>query len=253
MPRTPVRGDQGTIIHVDGIDGSGKSTLLNAARAWVDARGLRAFDVAAWSQETHRPPTIDEIGDADVLFTCEPTHSWIGRAIRDELIRTGSAYTAQFIAHAYAHDRAVQIQRIIRPFLAARPGRFVFQDRGFVSSLAYQTVQSERNNDPEPITVPWLLALDGNRIATETAPDVFVFLDLDPTIAMERLAGRTDKQDDAIFEHRDFQTALAARYRDPRVTNALLERGTRIHTINGASTREDVARQMTEILASLDR
>jgi len=252
MPRIPVRNDQGTIIHVDGIDGSGKSTLLNAARAWTDTRGLRVFDVVAWSHDTHRPPTIDEIGDADALFTCEPTQSWIGRAIRDELIKTGSAYTAQFIAHAYAHDRAIQIQRVIRPFLAARPGRFVFQDRGFVSSLAYQTLQSERNNDPEPITVEWLLSLDGNRIAAETAPDIFVFLDLDPGIAMERLAGRTEKNDDAIFEHREFQHLLAARYRDPRVTDALLRRGVRIHTIDGAGTRENVARQMTEILASLD-
>jgi thymidylate kinase len=246
-----VRGDQGIVIHVDGIDGSGKSTLLNAAKIWAETNGLRVFDVAAWSLDAHRPPTLEEIGDADVLFTCEPTHSWIGRAIRDEMIRTGSSYTARFIAHAYAHDRAVQIERIVRPFLADRPGRYVIQDRGFVSSLAYQTLQSERNDDPDPITVDWLLGLDGNRIAADTAPDIFVFLELDPNVAMERLSGRTEKNDDAIFEHHEFQSLLAERYRDPRVTDPLLRRGTRIETIDGSGTREDVARRMTAILNGL--
>jgi thymidylate kinase len=247
-----VRGDRGIVVHVDGIDGSGKSTLLNAAKAWADSHGLTSFDVIGWSLEAHRPPTLEEIGDADILFTCEPTHSWIGRAIRDEMIRTGSEYTARFIAHAYAHDRAVQIERIIRPFLAARSGRYVIQDRSYVSSLAYQTLQSERNNDPDPITVEWLLDLDGNRIAAEMSPDIFVFLELDSKIAMERLSGRTEKDDDAIFEHHEFQALLAERYRDPRITNPLLRCGTRIETIDGSGTREDVARRMTAILEGMN-
>ncbi|MCI0479711.1 hypothetical protein L0Y59_04150, partial [Candidatus Uhrbacteria bacterium] len=74
-------------IHIDGIDGAGKSTLLHAATDWAAAHGMRVFDAAAWSKEHGRIPTLEDVGDADMLHTAEPTHAWIGAAIREEIIR----------------------------------------------------------------------------------------------------------------------------------------------------------------------
>lgn len=248
-----IRQDQGRLIHIDGIDGSGKSTLLNAATAWANTQGLSTFDVVAWSKREHRLPTLDDVGDADVLFTAEPTHAGIGDVIRNEIIRDGSPYDARFTAQAFALDRGVQYRRLILPFLRSRPGRWVMQDRGLSTSLAYQPLQSERDTvDPDArVTMDWLLTLDGNRITHEDPPDVFVFVDIDPNVALARLANRTEKFDNHLYEKEDFQVALAERYRHPDIHAVLTKRGTQFIIIDGGKTREEVAQDMHTILTQL--
>lgn len=250
---TSIRQDQGRLIHIDGIDGSGKSTLLNAAIAWATARGLSTFDVVEWSKREHRLPTLADVGDADVLLTAEPTHAGIGDVIRNEIIRDGSPYDARFTAQAFSLDRGVQYRRLILPFLRERPGRWVIQDRALSTSLAYQPLQSERDTvNPEArVTMDWLLTLDGNTIAYNDPPDVFVFVDIDPNVALARLAHRTDKFDNHLYEKEDFQIALAERYRHPDLHNKITSRGTQFVIIDGGKTREEVAQDMHTILTNL--
>lgn len=234
-------------IHIDGIDGAGKSTLLATARSWAETNGKKIFDSITWSKEHHYIPTVDDVGDADVLFTAEPTHAWIGAGIRNELIRTGTTYGARIAAEAFSIDRALQYTRLILPFLASRPDRIVIQDRGVISSLAYQPLQAERNG--EQLSLDGLCALAGNRIAIEHAPNVFIFLDIDPSIAQSRLANRTEKVDDHVFDDTDFQIALAERFRDPKTTAPLTKRGMRVIMIDGSKTKEEVAQEMLKILS----
>lgn len=241
----------GLFIQVDGIDGAGKSTLLQAAHEWIVSRGLKPFDTVTFCKEHGRPPSIEELGTYDVLFTAEPTHAWIGRAIRDEFIRTGTGYGARIAAQAFALDRLLQITRIINPFLQHHPERIVIQDRGLISSLAYQPLQSEIEKDAEPVTVDWLLSLEGNKFGLEYRPDAFVFLDVDAAVAQQRLAGRNEKLDDVRFENPVFQAALAERYRDPHVTTPLTERGTQLLTIDGGKTKQEVAAAMQAFLQEL--
>ena len=247
-----MRKDQGTFIQVDGIDGAGKSTLLSAACAWAEQRHMRIFDVVAWSKQEKRLPTLQEVGDADLLLTAEPSHAWIGAAIRDEIIRNGTPYHARFAAQAFALDRGVQYRRLVLPFLQSRPNRWVLQDRGLLSSLAYQPLQSQQEVATDPsqqaVTIEWLLELDGNRIALDDPPDIFVFLDVDARLAQERLAGRTAKIDDHRFDAFEFQHALASRYRDPTVSAPLTSRGTQLAIINGAQDKAEVAQAMVRLL-----
>lgn len=243
----------GLFIQLDGIDGGGKSTLLNAARAWCDARCKTVFDTVAFSKQEHRPPALEDIGTADVLFTAEPTHAWIGKAIRDELIRTGAPYGARLAAQAFALDRAVQYQRLVTPFLTNRPDRMIIQDRGLVSSLAYQPLQSEIEKDAVPVTVKWLLSLDGNAVALETPPDAFVFLEVDPAVAQSRLNSRSHKVDNVRFEDPAFQTALAERYTRAETREPFERRGTRFVTINGGGTKDEVAVAMRAFLEQLTK
>jgi thymidylate kinase len=242
---------KGHFIQIDGIDGSGKSTLLGAARAWTEARRLKLFDTVEWTAHKKTLPTLEDIGDADVILTAEPTHAGIGWAIREEIIQKDRAYEAEYAAHAFALDRGVQYRRLILPFLNGREGRWVFQDRGLLSSLAYQPLQYELDKRGAEVTVDWLLTLPGNKIALERVPDAFVFVDIDPKIALNRLAQRTDKLDGHVFEASDFQIALAERYKLPEVTAPLRDRGTRIVTIQGDNTRENVAAEITKILNEL--
>lgn len=243
-----IRSDQGIYIHIDGIDGSGKSTLFQSARDWFGERVMSIFDVTDFCKREHRMPTLEEIGDADVLFTSEPTHAWIGRAIRDEIIRNGTPYNARFTAEAYALDRALQINRLVKPFFEARSGRWVVQDRSIISTLAYQPLQSQMEKDPNPIDIDWLLSLQGNQIALDFTPNHFILLDLDADIARSRLDARDDKQDDARFEKIDFQRALSARYRTAEVTEPFHQRGTMLHRIDGWMPKDEVGVQMRNLL-----
>ncbi|OGL74408.1 hypothetical protein A3D73_02875 [Candidatus Uhrbacteria bacterium RIFCSPHIGHO2_02_FULL_60_44] len=249
--------DDNKFIQIDGIDGSGKSTLLAAARAWAEGRNLKIFDVVDWSEREKTLPRLEDVGVADVLLAAEPTHAGIGWAIRNEIIRNDTPYDAAFASHAFALDRGVQYRRLILPFLAARPGCWVIQDRGLLSSLAYQPLQYEtEKREPgtgngEPVTIEWLLTLPGNKIALERVPDVFVFLDVDPKLARDRLAGRSDKKDDVRYEHTKFQTALAERFKRPDVTAPYTSRGTRMMVIDGGKTKVDVAVDMTRLLDEL--
>lgn len=246
-----IRSDQGTYIQIDGIDGSGKSTLFQSARDWFGNRVMSIFDVTDFCKRELRFPTLEEVGDADVLFTAEPSHAWVGRAIRDEVIRTGTPYDARFAAQAYALDRAIQINRIVKPFLEARPGRWVLQDRGLISSFAYQVLQSQIDRDADPITTDWLLTIQGNRIAFDYSPDHFILVDLDADIARSRLDARNEKQDDARFEQIDFQRALSNRYKQKEVTEPFEQKGTIVHRIDGWLPKDDVAKQMISTLETI--
>ncbi|MBU0540677.1 hypothetical protein KKF59_03595 [Patescibacteria group bacterium] len=237
-------------IQIDGIDGAGKSTLISAAEDWARGKDLKIFDVTEWSRTRGSAPDLNDIGNVDVLLTSEPTHAGIGAVIRNEIIKRETPYSARFAAESFALDRGVQYTRLILPFLANRAKRLVIQDRGLLSSLAYQPLQSEKENiaGAEPVTIDWLLTLEGNKIALSNHPDIFIFLDIDPKIAADRLAGRTEKIDAHVYEHQAFQARLAERFRDPKVCEPLVERGTQIITLDGSKTKEELKTEMLKIL-----
>ena len=245
-----MRTDSGFMMHVDGIDGAGKSTLLDAARTWATTRRLTVFDAVSFSKTHGRLPNIDDFYGEDVLLSAEPTHTGVGKIIREVIVATGTKSSARTAANAFALDRMVLLETTILPFLNGKPKRIVIQDRGLFTSLAYQPLQAERFGNSEIVTPEQILALDGNRFALEHAPNVFVFLDVDAKEAERRLANRAEK-DDAIFEQTQFQIDLSARYRDPKLFQPLAERGTQFVTLDGGHTREEVASDMRALLDRL--
>jgi dTMP kinase len=218
---------KGTLIVIDAIDGAGKGTVMDALEAHLRMTGR------------------------DYLRVAEPTHDGIGKVIRDELIAThddGRTYSGRSAAMAFALDREVLYKKIVLPFLAETPNRVVIQDRGVISSLAYQPLQDAS------VTLDWLLSLEGNRVELSRSPDLFLVLRLDPAEAERRLAGRTEKRDNSVYERTDFQERLAARYRDPDVLKPYRDAGTLIVEIDASQSKEDVAQACLNALQPiLDR
>lgn len=239
---------KGIFIQIDGIDGAGKSTAREATHTWFAERRMTIFDTVAYASAHRSLPTLIETSRAQVLFTGEPTHAWTGAAIRDEIIRTATPYSAKLTAQAYAIDRAVQHVRLTRPFLNEAPNQWVIQDRGFFSSLAYQTLQSIRNGEADPVSPEWLLSLEGNRITFDRPPDMFIFLDVAPETARKRLAGHEDNH---RFEGEAFQMAVAERYRDPMLRAMLEKMGTHFVTIDASRSKDDVAADIRRLLEKL--
>lgn len=234
--------DQGTFIVLDAIDGAGKSTAIKAIATHLESKQLKLFDLVDFQKQHHRLPELHELQEADVLISAEPTYSFVGMAIRDELLRTGKNHSGKITAEAFSLDRYILFSRIILPFLREKPNRWVIQDRGVITSLAYQTIQ-----DPT-ITIDWLMSLTGNQLELSRAPNKLFLLQITPAEAMQRLAHRTEKQDQAAFEQSSFQEEVALQYKNPHVLKPYLDAGTHIIEIDANQTPDKVAEQLIKHL-----
>jgi thymidylate kinase len=208
------------LIMLDGIDGSGKSTILDAWKKEISAQGNGIFDLKNYWQETGRYPELSEMRAYDFIFSCEPTYAGMGKIIREELVSAQNDYPPEAIAHGFSLDRLILYKKIIIPLL--RRGKFIIQDRGVSSSLAYQSLQSDN------LTLEILASLPGNALALENRPDYLVLAELTAEEAMERLGARSGKQDNAIFERLDFLKRLEGQYRDEKFRNLFIDRGAKI-------------------------
>ncbi len=244
-----MHSDNNILVVVDAIDGAGKTTVLKAMAQHLANQGLRTFDVPAYAKEHHVLPEFDypEVQAADVLLSAEPTYAWIGAAVREEFIKphTNRTYDGMIVANVFALDRQILFSRLILPFLSARQNRWIIQDRGVITSLAYQPLQDES------VKLPWLLQLEGNRLELSRAPDLLIILDLPALQAQERVANRGERQD--IFEETDFQTRLEARYHDEAVLAPFREQGTKVVYLDATQPAELVAKQACEELEKMKK
>ncbi|MDO8599124.1 MAG: hypothetical protein Q7S02_03365 [bacterium] len=219
-------------VIVDGIDGSGKGTIANALAAARRAEGARVFDLREFAKSEHRLPEPEELEGYDVLISAEPTHTWVGQTIRDEIIRdNGRNYGALRTAEAFALDRLILYRRILLP--ARRMGLDIIQERSVTSSLVYQPIQQE------PVALEQLLALEGNAFTLEHPPELCVIVSTDPTRAIQRLQLRTTKQDVAIFEKLPILQQLHERYHAPWFRELLDARGWHVEYLDANGAVED--------------
>lgn len=160
------------LITLEGIDGSGKSTLYN---------GLK-----------------DRLADLDPLFTREPGSPYLGDAVRRAIAANNDPMVE---AALFVADHAVHLANVVRPALAE--GRIVISDRYSDSRFAYQEV-SLANVHPNPHR--WLQEVHAG---WSIRPDMTILLVLPVTVAMSRLAGRTEQEH---FEQQEFLENVQKNY-----------------------------------------
>ena len=125
---------------LDAIDGGGKGTVIDAWKEYIASQGNPIFDLKSYWKENNEYPEINEMRSYDFVFSAEPTFIGVGKSILHELIRQGADYPSEAIAQAYALDRLILYKKIIIPLLGQ--DKFIIQDRGFSTSLAYQNAQN---------------------------------------------------------------------------------------------------------------
>ena len=211
-------------IMVDGIEGSGKSTILEAWKEHLTNEGKTLFDLKDYWKEHGKHPEFSEMKSYDFILTSEPSYVGIGKVIREELIKNGTSYPGRAIAEAYSLDRLIIYNKIVIP--ALREGKCIIQDRGVSTSLCYQPL-----TDPS-VSRTWVSELSGNALALdEHRPDHLILLQIDPERATNRLSGRLNKQDDAIFEKLDFQKKIAKVFASSEYQQFFTARGTQVHNL----------------------
>lgn len=226
----------------EGLDGSGKTTLARAFLAELASRGGKIFDLAAHGKTNGDLPLPWEPKN-DIIFSAEPTHSWVGAAIRRELIRNGSSYDGRTVAEAYSLDRFILYKRFLLPMLKA--GVPVVSDRNAATSIIYQPIMENG------IALEEVLALPGNRQALEHAPGHVVIAKVPAKVCMARISAREDKKDDAIFEKESFLTKAAERYESAWFRELWEKQGSKVHYLNAdqpiEAAKADAARLAREI------
>ncbi|WP_246998621.1 dTMP kinase [Halosolutus gelatinilyticus] len=171
------------LVTLEGLDGSGKTTV--------------------WEALQERYP--------DAVFTREPTDdSWYGEAVYRSIADDDADPLAELFL--YTADHAAHLSRVIEP--ALERGDLVVSDRYSDSRFAYQGATlaaddrlGDRFDDPLEYVVDV-------HAPFSIAPDLTIYLDLDPETAAER-AGTTNK-----FERAEYLAAVRERYehlidRDP--------------------------------------
>ncbi|MCY7377003.1 MAG: dTMP kinase [Pyrinomonadaceae bacterium] len=148
----------GKFITFEGIDGSGKSTQL---RMLANELRIRGFNV---------------------LPTCEPGGTPLGRRLREAFLETEETVSPLAELLLFAADRAQHVNFLVKPAVAE--GKIVISDRFADATFAYQG--AGRGFSETMVNQVIELATGGLK------PDLTLFFDLPVAIALTRTDSRTD-------------------------------------------------------------
>lgn len=201
-------------IAFEGINGCGKTTLHRKVSAH-----LRSQSVA----------TVD---------TREPGGTPLGVEIRKLLLEwSGEKKSDRAELLLFAADRAEHVDKLIKPSLET--GSWVLCDRYIYSTITFQ-------GHGRGIRREWLD--QANALATQgLEPDLVILLDLDPSVALSRIANRSGNGRDSFEdEHLEFHT---------RIRNGFLECAEQSQTsflvLDATESAEALAQQACKALGVL--
>jgi len=232
------------LILIEGIDGSGKGLVVDTFKELAEKENLKTFDLRAFIKKEKDFPEYEEIKDYDIILSAEPTYGWIGQAIRQELIKDNKRkYSALAVAQAYSLDRKILYKRLL--IRALQDGKIILQERGVVSSLAYQPLQAQMQGEDLPLDQ--VIKLPGNKLTIEDyPPSVIIITRLDPETALQRLDNRA-KKDVCIFERLEFQKKLQERYESNWLKNLFEKQGSKVMYFDTSMTIEDTKNQVKRV------
>ncbi|MBI2658112.1 dTMP kinase [Candidatus Woesearchaeota archaeon] len=165
---------KGLFIVVDGIDGSGKSEIVKMLHNYLFSKSKK-----------YR-----------ILTTREPTNGVYGEQIRKMLRQEKDpGSSSEKLAELFIKDREQHLMNAIEPFLESSGKHelnIVLCDRYYYSTIAFQSAQGMKIND---------IIAKNKRFRK---PDIAFVLDVEPSIALERIAYREKEK----FEQLEFMEKI---------------------------------------------
>ena len=198
-------------IVIEGLEGAGKSTAVRHVEAWLRQQGITQIEK---TREPGGTPLAERM-----------------RAIVKEIHDEPLTIQAELLLMYAARVQLVETR--IKP--ALRQGIWVIGDRHDLSSLAYQG--GGRGIDEQ------LIRQIKQAVLGDFAPDLTLYLDIDPAIGLARARARGEL-DRIELEQQAFFERTRARYL------ALAERDLRIHVIDASQNEAQVAHAIARVLES---
>ncbi|MGC2237571.1 MAG: dTMP kinase [Pyrinomonadaceae bacterium] len=203
---------RGKFITFEGIDGSGKSTQLRMLASELRVRGL------------------------NVLTTCEPGGTPLGRRLREAFLETEENVAPLAELLLFAADRAQHVNFLVKPALAE--GKIVISDRFADATAAYQG--AGRGFPEKTVSQIIKLATDGIK------PDLTLFFDISVDKAILRTNSRTN--DETVRNRMDTETTeFYERVRAAYLKIAEAEKK-RFRVVNANGSVEEIKAQVLEIV-----
>ena len=205
----------GKFITFEGIDGSGKSTQLRMLAGALRQRSI------------------------DVITTCEPGGTPLGRRLRESFLETEETVAPLAELLLFAADRAQHVELLIKP--ALEEGRIVISDRYADATAAYQ---GAGRGFPESVVA------DVIKLATSgLKPDLTLFFDISVENALSRTKSR--KETGERVNRMDVETAeFYSRVRDAYLEIAAKEND-RFSVIDANGPIEQVQARVLELVLPL--
>lgn len=217
---------RGKFIVIEGTHGAGTST--------------QSTQVVEWLQKQH---------DIPALRTHEPTGARIGALIRQALTKQVS-FEWDALALLFAADRVDHCRTVIEPALAE--GKWVVSDRGWLSSLIYQTLTSNcspregvhRFQQLDHVT-DWVRQINLRMLK----PDVAFVLAVSPEVAAARRRKRSGKSE--LFEEGSVADSIAEAYMMPGRWSHYLSPQQGFDTLDGELDSSTVAHAINSRVSRL--
>lgn len=202
---------QSKFITIEGVAGAGKTTLIESLKL-----------------------DLNQKYPDQIVFTREPGGSKVAEEIREIVLNPNGDIDDRTEALLFAAARRQHLVDIVLPVL--KENKTVISDRYLDSSLAYQG--AGRGLGYQDI-------LDINLFAIDNLwPDLTLYLDLDPTIGLQRIKSRdSDKNDRLDFDQLDFHQKVRKAYleiadKDPK----------RVKVIDASQSPADIKNQALSII-----
>ena len=163
--------------------------------------------------------------------TFEPTDGRIGRKIRVALKRR---IDPKKLARLFAEDRSEHLYGPGGILERVNRGELVVSDRYVLSSLVYQGIEC------------------GDKLVKKLnsrfpAPEVLIFLDIEPEIAISRIAARAGTRE--IYEYHDFQVKVREKYKS--LLETYRREGVRVQTIDASKSAQEIADRVWSVLCEM--
>jgi dTMP kinase len=164
--------------------------------------------------------------------TFEPTDGKIGKIIRSAL-KKDIFFQPQTLAMLFSADRNEHLNGQDGILSHVKRGELVVSDRYVLSSLVYQGIEC---GDDLPI------ALNSGF----GAPELTIFFDIDPKIAINRMSKRGSLE---IYEYLDFQEKVRQKYMS--AADNYRKNGARVEIIDSSKTVTEIADQVWSIISGM--
>jgi len=165
-----------------------------------------------------------------IFSTFEPTDGQIGKLIRSAL-KKEIYFKPETLAMLFAADRNEHLNGQDGILAHVNKGELVVSDRYVLSSLVYQGIEC---GDELP-------SLLNSRFP---APEITIFFDIEPEIALERMKNRDSLE---IYEYREFQEKVRQKYKSALAQYG--KNGARVEIIDASKTAAEVADQVWSIIS----